>query len=279
MRRSQRLPLITKTLLDRPGELISLTELAKCFGAAKSTISEDVAIIRDAFAAQKVGRIETVAGAAGGVRYIPHLSTEAIVETVSELCEALSDPQRILPGGFLYMSDLVSSPTLMSRVGELFAGRFYSEGPIDAVVTLETRGIPIALMTARALNAPLAIVRRVSRVTEGTVVTMNYVSGSARRIETMSLSRRALSSGARVLIIDDFMKAGGSARGLVDLMEEFGAKVVGMGVLIATAEPKQKLVKEYVSLAVLEHVDEEEKEIVVRPSGWVERLQENSGGP
>ena len=177
------------------------------------------------------------------------------------------------------MSDLVSSPTLMSRVGELFAGRFYSEGPVDAVVTLETRGIPIALMTARALNAPLAIVRRASRVTEGTVVTMNYVSGSAKRIETMSLSRRALPPGARVLIIDDFMKAGGSARGLVDLMEEFGAKVVGMGVLIATAEPRQKLVKEYVALAVLELVDEERREVVVRPSGWVERLREGGPGP
>lgn len=274
MRRSQRLPLITKLLIDAPGRLVSLTELANRFGAAKSTISEDLAIIREAFATQKVGRIETVAGAAGGVRYIPKLSGQAIVQTVSELCEALSEPQRILPGGFLYMSDLVSSPTLMSRVGELFASKFYPEGPVDAVVTLETRGIPIALMTARSLNAPLAIVRRVSRVTEGTVVTMNYVSGSAKRIETMSLSRRALPGDARVLVIDDFMKAGGSARGLVDLMEEFGAEVVGIGVLIATAEPEQKLVKEYLPLAVLEHVDEERREVVVRPSTWVQRLQE-----
>lgn len=78
-----------------------------------------------------------------------------------------------------------------------------------------------------------------------------------------------------MLIIDDFMKAGGTARGLVDLMEEFGAKVVGMGVLIATAEPSQKLVKEYTSLAVLERVDEERREVVVRPSSWVERLRGN----
>ena len=62
-------------------------------------------------------------------------------------------------------------------------------------------------------------------------------------------------------------------------MEEFGAKVVGMGVLIATAEPRQKLVKEYVALAVLELVDEERREVVVRPSGWVERLREGGPGP
>lgn len=276
MRRSQRLPLITKLLIDTPGRIISLTDLAGRFGAAKSTISEDLAIIRDTFAEHQMGRIETLAGAAGGVRYIPLLGGQAIAETVDELCAALSDPQRILPGGFLYMSDLVSSPSLMSRVGELFATKFYGEGRIDIVVTLETRGIPIALMTARALNVPLAIVRRASRVTEGTVVTMNYVSGSAKRIETMSLSRRALPSDARVLVIDDFMKAGGSARGLVDLVEEFGAEVAGIGVLVATAEPKQKLVKEYLALASLERVDEERREVIVKPSPWVHKLQTDS---
>lgn len=272
MRRSERLPIITKLLLDSPGQVISLTDLAARFGAAKSTLSEDLSIIRDAFAAQRMGRIETLAGAAGGVRYLPELSPALMAATVHELCEALSDPQRILPGGFLYMSDLVSSPALMSRVGELFASCFRRVGEPDTVVTLETRGIPIALMTARALNVPLAIVRRTSRVTEGTVVTMNYVSGSAKRIETMSLSRRALPPNARVLIIDDFMKAGGSARGLVDLMGEFGAEVLGIGVLIATAEPKQKLVPEYLSLAVLERVDEEQRVVHVRPSAWVEEL-------
>lgn len=272
MRRSERLPLITKLLLDTPGRIISLTDLAARFGAAKSTLSEDLSIIRDAFAAQNMGRIETLAGAAGGVRYVPMLSNQAMADTVHELCEALSDPQRILPGGFLYMSDLVSSPSLMSRVGDLFASRFYDDGVPDIVVTLETRGIPIALMTARALDVPLAIVRRVSRVTEGTVVTMNYVSGSAKRIETMSLSRRALPPDAKVLIIDDFMKAGGSARGLVDLMGEFGAEVLGIGVLVATAEPEQKLVREYLSLAVLERVDDERREVQVRPSAWVNSL-------
>lgn len=273
MRRSERLPLITKLLLDTPGRILSLTDLAAQFGAAKSTLSEDLSIIRDTFAAQKVGRIETLAGAAGGVRYVPMLSDKAMAETVHELCTALSDPQRILPGGFLYMSDLVASPSLMSRVGEFFASRFYDDGRPNIVVTLETRGIPIALMTARALDVPLAIVRRVSRVTEGTVVTMNYVSGSAKRIETMSLSRRALPSDAKVLIIDDFMKAGGSARGLVDLMGEFGAEVQGIGVLIATAEPEKKLVKEYTSLAMLERVDEEKREVHVRPSAWVSDLE------
>ena len=48
--------------------------------------------------------------------------------------------------------------------------------------------------------------------------------------------------GAKVLVIDDFMKAGGTARGLIDLASEVGANVVGTGVLIATDQPEKKLV-------------------------------------
>lgn len=269
MRRSARLAAMTKMLVDRPNRIVSLSEFVDRFGAAKSTVSEDLAIIRDVFAKEGLGRIETITGAAGGVRYVPVPTREEIQRVSQELCDELRSPDRILPGGFLYISDLVSSPSLMSRVGEIFAAEFHQKSP-DAVVTLETRGIPVALMTARALDVPLAIVRRVGRVTEGTVVTTNYVSGSAKRIETMSLSRRALSPGMKVVIVDDFMKAGGSARGLVDLVAEFGAEVAGIGVLVETAEPRQKLVAEYLSLAVLEGVDVEERNVRVRPSRWVQ---------
>ena len=267
MRRSERLAVITKILTSRPNQVVSLSEFGEGLNAAKSTISEDLAIIRAVFRTMSLGKIETLAGAAGGVRYVPLLSSAYIAATVQEVCRELADPARILQGGFLYMSDLTSSPALMSKVGEVFATRFAAAAP-SVVVTVEARGIPIALMTARALNVPLAIVRRVSKVTEGTVVTTNYVSGSAKRIETMSLSRRALAPEARVLVIDDFMKAGGSARGLVDLVEEFRAEVVGIGVLVETQEPVQKLVRDYESLVVLEKVDEEKRQVVVRPSTW-----------
>lgn len=268
MRRSERLAALTKLLVDQPNRVIALTEFAERFGAAKSTISEDLSILRRLFTSQGMGRIETITGAAGGVRYVAFMEQAAIRSVVEEICGELANPQRILPGGFVYMSDLVSSPSLMSRVGEIFATRFCSVAP-EVVVTLETRGIPIALMTARAFDVPLAIVRRVNRVTEGSVVSMNYVSGSAKRIETMSLSRRALREGMRVLIVDDFMKAGGTAKGLVDLVGEFGGEVCGIGVLVETSLPREKLVSDYVSLVVLENVDETAREVRVRPSDWV----------
>lgn len=271
LRRRERIGAIAKLFVDRPLQTMTLTRLGEWLGAAKSTISEDVAIVRESFAKLQLGRIETIPGAGGGMRYVPLLSDAKTKAVVEELVAELSDPKRILPGGFLYMSDIVASPHLLFQIGELFATQFYDEGP-EAVVTVETRGIPIALMTARALNVPLAIVRRSSRLSEGTVITMNYVSGSARRIETMSLSRRAIAPGTRVLAIDDFMKAGGTARGLIDLMAEFQAEVVGVGVLMETAEPEEKLVCDYFSLVVLESIHPSAGEVVVRPSQWMAAL-------
>ncbi|MGI6610294.1 MAG: pur operon repressor [Limnochordia bacterium] len=275
LRRSERLAAIAKILSDRPHCVLPLSDFTERFGVAKSSISEDLAIVRGVFREMGLGQVETLAGAAGGVRYRPMVSAKRITQTVQHICRDLADPKRILPGGFLYMSDITASPVSMSTVGEIFATRFADVAP-DVVATLETRGIPIALMTAKAFNTPLVIVRRASRATEGTVVTVNYVSGSAKRIETMSLSRRALQPGQRVLIIDDFMKAGGSARGLVDLVGELKAEVVGIGVLVETDTPRHKLVREYCSLIVLEEVDVERQHVRVRPSDWVAALSSSS---
>ena len=80
----------------------------------------------------------------------------------------------------------------------------------DFILTIETKGIPIALMSARALNLPLVVARRENRINEGPLVTINYLSGSGKSMQTMSLPRRAAAAGQRAIIIDDFMKAGGS---------------------------------------------------------------------
>ncbi|MGM0501096.1 MAG: pur operon repressor [Bacillota bacterium] len=271
MRRSSRIVAITKILSDKPYKLISLNEFTERFDAAKSTISEDLAIIKDVFTQEKMGKIETVSGAAGGVRFIPYKGSEDTQKTVMNLCKQLSNSDRILPGGYVYMTDLIFNPKLMSDVGEIFATKF-ADLDAEYIITMETKGIPIALMTARALNLPLVSIRKDSKVTEGSVVSINYITGSSKKIETMSLSRRALPEGSKVIIIDDFMKAGGTAKGMLDLMGEFKAEVLDLGVLIKTATPSKKLVNDYTSLAVLKKINEEAEEIIVEPSDWVLEL-------
>ena len=85
MRRSQRIAVITKLLVENPYKIYSLTDFAKMLGAAKSTLSEDLAVIRETFADMGLGKIETITGAAGGARYLPKLSNAALLARVEKI--------------------------------------------------------------------------------------------------------------------------------------------------------------------------------------------------
>lgn len=263
-RRSERIAVMTKYLLDKPNLLLSLNYFTEMFQSAKSSISEDLSIIRSVFQEFGFGKIETIAGASGGVVFYPRVRDDNKEKFLMELSGKLADPSRILPGGYLYMSDILFDARIAQTVGEIFAQHFVDREP-EYVVTIETKGIPLAIMTARALNLPVVIIRDGSRVTEGSSVSVNYVTGSSRSIRTMSLTRRALPLDSRVIIIDDFMKAGGTAKGMIDLLNEFKAKVLGIGVLIDTEYPDDKLVQNYYALLRLHKVDEQDKSIIIRP--------------
>ncbi|WP_334075579.1 pur operon repressor [Paenibacillus sp. A14] len=269
LKRSARLVEMTQYLLTRPHQLIPLTTFAQRYGAAKSSISEDLAIIKEVFEDEGNGELQTLAGAAGGVKYIPKMGREQALQFINQLCEKLSEPDRILPGGYLYMSDLLGQPAFMNEAGKLFATAFAGRA-IDCVMTVETKGIPLAYATGAELNLPVVLVRRDHQVTEGSAVSINYVSGSHKSLHTMSLSRRALKEKSRVLIVDDFMKAGGTIQGMVDLLAEFDAEVAGVGVLVESGEveSEQRLLEDYVSVATLRAVDAKGKEISVAPGNY-----------
>lgn len=56
----------------------------------------------------------------------------------------------------------------------------------------------------------------------------------------MSMSKRAIRPGAKVIVIDDFMRGGGSVTGISEMINEFGGSVVGVGVAISSKEPVKK---------------------------------------
>ena len=173
----------------------------------------------------------------------------------------------MLPGGFLYYSDILSTPDIVNRMGEIIASE-YTEVEPDFVLTMETKGIPVAFATANALGIPLVIARHSSKVYEGSAVNISYVSGSGS-IETMSLSRRAVKENQRALIVDDFLKGGGTAKGMVELMREFNVTVAGMAFVMATVTPEKKRVSGEKSLMTLAVRDGEPAEAVVRPAEWL----------
>lgn len=269
LRRSARLVEMTQYLLFRPHTLIPLNTFADRYNSAKSSISEDLAIIKEVFESEGIGELLTLAGAAGGVKYIPRMAKPDAKKIIEDVCRQLDQPERILPGGYLYMSDILGQPAVVNEIGKMFADAF-SARDLDVVMTVETKGIPIAYATAQYLNLPVVIVRRDNRVTEGSAVSINYVSGSSKRIQTMSLARRALKEESRVLVVDDFMRAGGTIKGMIDLLQEFRATVTGVGVFVESGEvdAEEHLVEDYVSLAKLSGVDPKTKQILVGPGNY-----------
>ena len=265
-KRNERLAAMTKVLISAPNRIFTLSHFCEMFGAAKSTVSEDVAILSETLRTFKMGTLETVTGAAGGMRYRPLVQSGEGRVFMEKITEMLKDSSRILPGGFLYFSDILSDPQLVSGMGHIFAAEYYEAG-VDFVLTMETKGIPVALMTAEALHVPLIIARRSSKVYEGSAVNINYVSGKGG-IETMSLSRRAVREGSTALIVDDFMRGGGTARGMLSLLEEFNCKCAGMCFVMALNDPSRRPYPGEKSLMLMDEL-EDGQPINVTVSEWV----------
>jgi purine operon repressor len=262
--RNGRIAAITKYLIENPNKVIGLNTFSELLNAAKSTISEDIVIVRELLEKMYMGRVETISGAAGGIRYIAEIGETAKNDFANRLCDMLKDHNRVVPGNFIYMTDVMYNPEIISKAG-LILSSFFNKDEVDYVVTVETKGIPLAYEVARNLGVQLVIARRDSKVTEGPTVTINYVSGSSGRLQQMSLSKRSLKTGSKCIFIDDFLKGGGTAKGITDLLKEFDSNLIGIGVLVDNVGTNKKLINNYVAIAELKGV-EETGEVLMNPS-------------
>lgn len=262
MKRAERVAAIIKILSETPNKSYSLKHFCNLFDAAKSSISEDLQTAKQTLQTVDLGIIQTSPGAGGGVKYIPYISNEACAALQEEICHKLKDGSRILGGGFLYTSDIMFDSNLIRQVATVFARKFQNYDA-EYVATIETKGIPIATMTAHMLNLPMIVIRRESKISEGSTLSINYFSGSSDRVQKMSVSKRAVAPKSKVIIIDDFMRAGGSVKGITDILGEFDVQIVGTGVVIASTEPEKKKIQDYCPLLYLGKVDETTKNIEV----------------
>jgi purine operon repressor len=262
---------MTRYLLARPHTLISLTFFAERYESAKSSISEDLAIIKRTFKYRGIGILETIPGAAGGARFIPSIGEQEARDFIYQMTESLSQRNRLLPGGYVYLSDLLGRPDILRQVGRVIA-RQYLDRQIDAVMTVATKGVPIAQSVSMYLNVPFVILRRDSKITEGSTISVNYVSGSSERIEKMELSKRSLKRGSHVLVVDDFMKGGGTVNGMKSMIEEFESELVGITVFAEAAFEGHRMVSDYTSLLKVDQVNTIDKTIHVSPGNYLEKV-------
>src|SRR5258708_8572348 len=97
LRRGERMVVMAYHLLNAPYRLFSLGTFVELLKAAKSTVSEDLSFVRQAFDRFHLGKVETLAGAAGGVRYLPIPGKERMRNLLEERCQRLLAPPPPLP--------------------------------------------------------------------------------------------------------------------------------------------------------------------------------------
>ena len=273
LKRSERIVVMTEYLLKNPNKLIPLTYFVSKFNQAKSSISEDIYIIKNGFKEENIGEVRTLAGVSGGVIFTPTLVEEDAKEILDGFLEKISGGNRLLAGGYIFMSDIIGDPSLMNKLARVVA-TVYKNKEVDAVVTVATKGIPVAYAIASILNKPVIIIRRDNKVTEGTTVAINYVSGSTKKIETMILSKRSLNTGSKVLLVDDFMRGGGVLTGMESLMNEFDVDVVGKVIITQCFDSSREHEDDYLYLSKIENIDEFNGTFDVKLGNVIEKLRQ-----
>ena len=121
---------------------------------------------------------------------------------------------------------------LMVTVGQELAGRFAGLGA-NKVLTAEISGIAPALTTAMTLGIPVVYARKTKPITMPERVYRQTAPShtKGRHVELMA-SPEFLRPSDRILIVDDFLATGQTISALVRLVEEAGAELVGIGILI-----------------------------------------------
>lgn len=148
--------------------------------------------------------------------------------------------------------------------------RLFADAPISKILTIEASGIGIAAVVAQHFDVPVVFAKKSQSINlDGDVYSTKIQSFTHQRIYDVIVSKKFLSADDHVLLIDDFLANGCALNGLIDLVEEAGATVEGIGIAVEKGfqHGGDKLREEgyhLESLAILESMDPNTGEVVFR---------------
>ena len=136
----------------------------------------------------------------------------------------------ILPGGVLkvgsFLNQQIDTP-FMKEIGEEIA-RMYEGDEITRILTIESSGIPIAVSAGFAMGLPVVYAKKnKSSNVSGDVYSTPVKSFTHGNTNNVVVTKEYLSADDKVLIVDDFLAHGSALTGLIDIVGQAGATVVG----------------------------------------------------
>ncbi len=149
--------------------------------------------------------------------------------------ERIQKEGKILPGNIVKVDGFLNHRVdvkLMREMAKEFGRLFHLDG-ITAVLTIEASGIALAAICAEEFGVPMIFAKKAkSDNIEGGLYKSEIYSYTYKKLVTLIMSKQWLSSSDKVLIIDDFLANGEALRGLVDIVNQSGAELIGIGVAI-----------------------------------------------
>ena len=122
---------------------------------------------------------------------------------------------------------------LFEEIGKEFARRFDGCG-VNKILTIEASGIGIACVVAQSFGCPVVFAKK-SKNIAGEVYTTRVVSFTHGNVSEVIVSKDFLGPEDRVLLIDDFLANGAALEGLIDIVHQAGATLVGAGIVVEKA--------------------------------------------
>lgn len=147
----------------------------------------------------------------------------------------------------------------------LFAGK-----PINKIVTIEASGIGIAAVVAQAFDVPVVFAKKAQSINlDGTLYATRVQSFTHGKVFDVIVSKKFVGPEDHILLIDDFMANGCAMNGLIEICEDAGATIEGIGIAIEKGfqEGGEKLRQrgyQLESLAIVDAMDPESGEITFR---------------
>ena len=178
----------------------------------------------------------------------------------------------IKPGNVLKVDSFLNHQmdiALLDKIGEEFKRRF-KDKRITKVLTIEASGIAIAYPVARQFGVPLLFAKKSKSVNiDGDMYVAQVESFTHKNKNQVIVSKRFLNAEDHVLIIDDFLANGCALQGLIQIVEQAGATVEGLGIAIEKGfqiggRVIRNLGYQLESLAIVDAMNDETGEITFR---------------
>ena len=157
----------------------------------------------------------------------------------------------------------------MKEIGKEFH-RLYKDADVNKILTIEASGIAIGSMVAQEFGCPLVFAKKnKTKNIAGDFYVTPVESFTHGTTYNVMVSKRFLGKGDKVLIVDDFLAVGNALRGLIQMVKESGAELVGCGTVIEKGyqhggdEIRAQGVR-VESLAIIESMDAKTGNIVFR---------------